>query len=176
MSDPDARATSPGTDAGTDSSLALDMGRMLPPGAPERLPVLTAALPSQDGSEPAPAGSTIAHGLHFNGVAQIAGPCSIAGEFEGLLMQAAGAPAVVVVTETGRVKGEVTAHRISVRGQVEGTLDAGGGEVALHDGARIQGKVRYGRIQVNGADLNATLERVAAPAPAPSADPGDPTP
>jgi hypothetical protein len=40
-------------------------------------------------------------------------------------------------------------------------LDSGEGEVALHDTASVHGLVRYGRIQVNGADLNATLERVA---------------
>lgn len=170
-------ADTPETGAEAATSLALDMGRMLPPGPPERLPVLTAALPAEDGEEPVAAGCVIAQGLHFNGVAQVAGPCSVAGEFEGLLMATEGASAVVVVTETGRIKGEVTAQRISVRGAVEGTLDAGGGEVALHDGARVQGKVRYGRIQVNGADLNATLERVApaAPAPAPS-QPGEPAP
>jgi hypothetical protein len=40
-------------------------------------------------------------------------------------------------------------------------LDSGQGEVSLHDSASVHGLVRYGRIQVNGADLNATLERVA---------------
>ena len=42
----------------------------------------------------------------------------------------------------------------------DGILDSGEGEVALHDTASVHGLVRYGRIQVNGADLNATLERV----------------
>ena len=66
------------------------------------------------------------------------------------------------MTETGIVKGDITAQRISVRGWTEGLLDAGTGEVTLHDGAQVQGRVRYGRIQVNGADLNATLERVVS--------------
>jgi len=56
---------------------------------------------------------------------------------------------------------DITAQKISVMGRTEGILDAGQGEVALHDTASVHGRVRYGRIQVNGADLNATLERVA---------------
>jgi hypothetical protein len=46
-------------------------------------------------------------------------------------------------------------------GHTEGILDSGQGEVSLHDTADVHGLVRYGRIQVNGASLNATLERVA---------------
>jgi hypothetical protein len=50
-------------------------------------------------------------------------------------------------------------------GHTDGILDSGQGEVALHDTASVHGLVRYGRIQVNGADLNATLERVAIQKP-----------
>jgi cytoskeletal protein CcmA (bactofilin family) len=65
------------------------------------------------------------------------------------------------VTESGRVKGDISADKISVMGQTDGLLDAGSGQVTLHDVSVVKGHVRYGRIQVNGADLNATLERVA---------------
>lgn len=148
-------------DADTDtSSLPVDMGRALPPAQTERLPLLNPAQQGIDGEALPQAGSAIAQGMSFAGQAQLAGPCSIAGEFEGRLSQAAGAEIAVVVTETGIVKGDITAQRISVRGWTEGLLDAGTGEVTLHDGAQVQGRVRYGRIQVNGADLNATLERV----------------
>jgi hypothetical protein len=51
-------------------------------------------------------------------------------------------------------------------GHTEGILDAGQGEVSLHDTADVHGVVRYGRIQVNGANLNATLERAVPPRPA----------
>ena len=67
---------------------------------------------------------------------------------------------IVMITETGSVVGDITAQRISVLGYTEGVLDAGQGEVSLQATARVHGRVRYGRIQVNGADLNATLERV----------------
>ena len=48
----------------------------------------------------------------------------------------------------------------------EGDVVDGEGEVSLHDTASVHGLVRYGRIQVNGADLNATLERAVARKPA----------
>ena len=57
------------------------------------------------------------------------------------------------------MKGDITAQKISVMGHTDGVLDSGEGEVSLHDTASVHGLVRYGRIQVNGADLNATLER-----------------
>lgn len=176
MQDTDHPDQTPDTPA-EEAALPVDMGRSLPPERPERLPVLDPGRQSLAGAEAPDAGSAIAQGMHFSGHAQLNSACSIGGEFEGRLTQAPGAEIAVVVTETGRVKGDITAHRISVRGQTEGVLDAGGGEVTLHDGAQVQGKVRYGRIQVNGADLNATLERVApaAPAPAPS-QPGEPAP
>ncbi|MDZ4122772.1 MAG: polymer-forming cytoskeletal protein, partial [Hydrogenophaga sp.] len=72
----------------------------------------------------------------------------------------------VVVTATGRVQGDITAQKISIMGHTDGVLDSGQGEVSLHDTASVRGLVRYGRIQVNGADLNATLERVAPPSSA----------
>ena len=84
----------------------------------------------------------------------------MAEQVEGYLTQPPGAVVAVVVTETGRVKGDITARKISVMGHTDGILDSGEGEVALHDTASVHGLVRYGRIQVNGADLNATLERV----------------
>jgi cytoskeletal protein CcmA (bactofilin family) len=145
-----------------DAALPVDMGRALPPAQHERLPLLNPGLQALEGGDGCPS-SAIADGMHFQGMAQLRGPCSISGEVEGLILQAEGSQVSVVVTETGRVTGDITAHRISVRGAVEGTLDAGAGEVSLHDGAQVQGKVRYGRIQVNGADLNATLERVVPP-------------
>jgi len=37
---------------------------------------------------------------------------------------------------------------------------AAGGRVSLHDTASVSGRIRYTHLQVNGADLNAQLERV----------------
>ncbi len=150
-------------------TLEVDVGKAMPPSQPVHLPLLQTevqALPATESPEGSPARSMIAEGLHFVGHALLRGPCSVAGLVEGNLTQASGAVVAVVVTETGQVKGDITAQKISVMGRTEGILDSGQGEVSLHDTASVHGLVRYGRIQVNGADLNATLERVAIQKPA----------
>lgn len=143
-------------------SLQVQVGNALPSmssgHAPQVQPVVLT-----DVVQGLPTRSMVAEGMQFTGSAQLRGPCSIAGVVEGNLTQAMGSEAAVVVTETGRVKGDITAVKISVMGQTDGILDAGQGEVSLHDTARVQGIIRYGRIQVNGADLNATLERALPP-------------
>lgn len=116
--------------------------------------------------------SEIADGMHFVGNAQLIGMCTVAGYIQGNLKQAPSAKIAVVVTETGHVKGDIVADQISVMGRTEGTLEASGGSVTLHDSAIVSGHVRYSRLQVNGADLNATLERspavIGAKTPAPA--------
>ncbi|WP_210731984.1 polymer-forming cytoskeletal protein [Hydrogenophaga sp. PAMC20947] len=151
-------------DPGTPSSpsMEVDVGNAMPPSQPSKMPVLQSAGAStelNEGLESGQARSMVAEGMHFVGNAELRGPCSVAGAVDGNLTQAMGALVAVVVTETGRVKGDITAQKISVMGHTDGVLDSGEGEVSLHDTASVHGLVRYGRIQVNGADLNATLER-----------------
>lgn len=105
--------------------------------------------------------SVLAEGLFFTGNGVLKGPCSVACSVKGNLVAASGFSVSVVVTETGVVDGDITAEKISVMGNTNGILDSGMGDVVLYESASVQGLVRYGRIQVNGADLNATLERVA---------------
>lgn len=145
-------------------ALEVDVGRAMPPAMAEPIPMLQAqdrTMPAIDATEATSARSMLADGMHFVGNALLKGPFSVAGQIDGNLTQAEGIQVSVVVTETGRVKGDITAHKISVMGHTDGVLDSGQGEVSLHDSASVHGLVRYGRIQVNGADLNATLERVA---------------
>lgn len=145
------------------SALEVDVGRAMPPAQAGALPTLHAqpVLTAQVAGAAGFGHSMVAEGMNFVGNAWLQGPCSVGGRFEGNLTQAQGQQVAVVVTETGQVKGDITAQKISVMGRTEGILDSGEGEVALHDTASVHGLVRYGRIQVNGADLNATLERVA---------------
>ena len=147
-------------------SMEVDVGNAMPTAQTAGMPVLHAqlqpALLEQDLPETSQALTKVADGMRFAGNAILRGPCSIAGLVEGNLTQATDALASVVVTETGQVTGDITAQKISVMGQTQGTLDSGQGDVTLHATARVQGLVRYRRIQVNGADLNATLERVAS--------------
>lgn len=141
------------------TQMEVDVGNAMPPSQVSTLPVVA---PVESGS----ARSLLAEGMRFVGNAELRGPCSIGGHVEGNIKQAPDAQVAVVVTETGRVKGDITAHKISVMGHTDGILDSGEGEVSLHDTASVHGLVRYGRIQVNGADLNATLERAVARKPA----------
>jgi cytoskeletal protein CcmA (bactofilin family) len=106
--------------------------------------------------------SEIAEGLSFTGQALLAGTCTVRGRVEGNLKRAEGARSAVVVAESGYVKGDIVADQIAVMGRTEGLLDASGGSVALHESADVTGHVRYFRIQVNGSELNATLERAPA--------------
>lgn len=149
--------------AGGAAQISQPMGMALPPSQLASIPMLQSQNdPSAASGAQAPR-TVIAEGLRFVGNAQLASACSISGYVEGNLKQANHQMTAVVVTETGHVIGDIVANQISVMGRTEGTLDAAGGTVALHDSASVSGHVRYSRIQVNGADLNATLERVAAP-------------
>ncbi len=152
--------------SGGSAVLEVDVGNAMPTSQTGSMPTLQPAVQAVELGEPmdgTQGRSMVAEGMHFVGNALLRGPCSVAGQVDGNLTQAQGASVAVVVTESGRVKGDITAQKISIMGHTDGILDSGQGEVALHDTASVHGLVRYGRIQVNGADLNATLERVAAP-------------
>ena len=140
--------------------LSVDVGTAMPTSLAAQMPVLGSPQLNVEGESGQPR-SLLADGMHFVGNAILRGPFSVSGQVDGNLQQAHDTLTSVVVTETGRVKGDITAHKISVMGHTEGILDSGQGEVSLHDTADVHGLVRYGRIQVNGASLNATLERVA---------------
>jgi cytoskeletal protein CcmA (bactofilin family) len=164
--DPVAGTHAPAPDAAPTPSLEIEMGRSLPPTARHTLPMLQQDTSLEAATETGDGGikrSVIAQGMRFEGVALLRSPCIVAGQFTGNITQANDAEVAVVVAETGRVQGDIFAHKISVRGRTDGLLDAAHGVVSLHDSAQVNGRIRYGRIQVNGANLNATLERVALP-------------
>ena len=104
--------------------------------------------------------STLAKGLSFIGNAAVDGSLTVAGEVQGNIQVLEHSSGQVTITETGTVVGDIVARSISVLGQTVGTLDAAGGRVSLHDTASVSGRIRYTHLQVNGADLNAQLERV----------------
>ncbi len=144
------------------TSLTVGLGKPLPASASEDIPMLANEEPVVDNGTPPSAArhSQLEHGMRFCGQALISDSFGVAGELEGNIAPVQVGTSSVVVSETGRVRGNISAHKISVLGHTEGKLDAGMGEVSLHDTATVLGSVRYGRIQVNGANLNATLERV----------------
>lgn len=103
----------------------------------------------------------IEDGLTFTGNVTLQGPCTIAGDIVGNLREQPNATSQIVITETGSVEGDIFSNKVSVMGCYNGTIDASGGSVDLHAKSVVSGHIRYGQLQVNGADLNATLERVA---------------
>jgi cytoskeletal protein CcmA (bactofilin family) len=144
------------------STVNVAVGTALPSSSALKLPTLKTEV-STDGLADATGQrqSLIAEGVSFVGNAQLSGVCSVGGKVEGNLVQSAGHSITVIVTESGYVKGDIVASNISIMGQTDGLLDATGGSVTLHEASRVSGHVRYNRLQVNGADLNATLEKVA---------------
>ena len=151
----------PGEEAAPPAAPEVTLGQNMPQvqGLPVLSPLMQPA-PSPVGSGPAPRHSTLAQGLSFTGSAVVEGSLTVAGEVTGQLHLPAPAHGHVTVTETGSVEGDIRARNISVLGITNGLLDAGGGKVTLHGTASVSGRIRYTHLQVNGADLNAQLERV----------------
>lgn len=147
------------------NTVDVAVGTSLPSSNAMKLPTLKADASAAAMSDTAgERQSLIAEGVNFVGNAQLSGVCSVGGKVEGNLVQSQGHNITVIVTESGYVKGDIVASNISIMGQTDGLLDATGGSVTLHDASRVSGHVRYNRLQVNGADLNATLEKAAGSA------------
>ena len=147
-------------DAAADNAPApwVPLGQTMP--EVDRVPTLQPALQAVKNLDAVASHSTLASGLSFTGSARIIGSVTVAGEVQGDLVLQGSPDGHVTVTETGTVVGDITAPNISVLGQTEGLLDASGGRVTLHETASVSGRIRYTQLQVNGADLNAQLERV----------------
>lgn len=134
----------------------VPMGQAMPDS--QRVPTLLPRVQAVE--EGAARASTLGVGLSFVGSARIEGSLTIAGEVQGNIELLDAGSGHVTVTPSGTVVGDIKARNISVLGQTEGLLDAAGGRVSLHDTASVSGRIRYTHLQVNGADLNAQLERV----------------
>ena len=101
----------------------------------------------------------IESGLTFTGTVTADGTCTIAGHLIGNMHERASGELQVVISESGEVEGDIFASKVSVMGACQGTVDASGGSVDLHPNSVVKGHIRYGQLQVNSAELNATLER-----------------
>ncbi len=154
-SEPTSDDTSPGGNAPT---VEVPLGDTMAPvdQIPVRLPQ-TQAVQTGAGAERI---STLAEGLSFTGSATLDGSITVSGEFQGDIRVLDHSDGHVTITETGMVVGDVRSRQIAVLGQTAGTLDAAGGKVLLHASSSVSGRIRYTHLQVNGADLNAQLERV----------------
>ena len=94
-------------------------------------------------------GSNVEGTLRFPGLVELAG--TVKGEVT------AGS---VVVEESARIEGDLTARTITVKGSVDGRLVAD--EVRLHASARVNGQIEYGALSIDsGAQVNAEVRRSA---------------
>ncbi|MBQ0957394.1 polymer-forming cytoskeletal protein [Ideonella sp. 4Y11] len=142
---------------------AIALGQTMPD--VDRVPTLQPAVQALPSNDLASRHSTLASGLSFTGAARIVGSITVAGEVQGDLRLEQSPDGHVTITETGTVVGDISAPNIAVMGQAVGLLDASGGRVTLHESASVSGRIRYTHLQVNGADLNAQLERVRTDVP-----------
>jgi cytoskeletal protein CcmA (bactofilin family) len=143
------------------SAISVKAGNPLPPAKAQ---IVQLQAHQVVGSANSSGHTAIAAGMHFQGNAVVQSNCVIAGGFIGNLSQADASQVTVTVAESGQLKGDVKAHHIVVMGRTHGLLDASSGMVSLHETSHVQGHVRYSKLQVSGAELNATLEKASAPA------------
>lgn len=128
--------------------------------APPLIPLGPAlALPAEDEAAP----SRLAAGWQFEGQVRLAGSLTLAGTLTGGLARQPGASARLHIAPEGQLHGTLSADALVVQGRAEGDLDLSGGSVALHPGATLTGRLRYGRLQVDDATLDAHVEPVRTP-------------
>ena len=125
-----------------------------------RVPTLQPMMQAVPVLEVAARHSILAQGMAFTGSVQLAGSLTVGGEVQGNVRVQDDPQGQVTVSETGSVMGDIAAPNIAVSGRTTGLLDAAGGRVTLHESSSVSGRIRYTQLQVNGADLNAQLERV----------------
>jgi cytoskeletal protein CcmA (bactofilin family) len=100
------------------------------------------------------------------------GGLHVDGAVIGTISAEPGAEALLVVSEKGRIEGEVRVPHVVIDGTVKGDIHAPG-KVELAARARIEGNIHYRLLEMAaGAEVNGRLEHdVPAPAqPAPAAD------
>ena len=100
--------------------------------------------------------SFIASDIEINGDVAFTGKLYVAGKLTGRVSGTT-AEAVLFVTATGRIEGEIDAPVVVVNGAVEGAVHAGV-RIELAPQARVRGPVHYRGLEIHlGATLNGQL-------------------
>lgn len=121
------------------------------------------------GSRPSLAVDTLIGGkVTLRGDLMFAGGLHIDGTVIGTINAEPGADAVLVVSEHGRVEGEIRAPHVVINGTIKGDIHASAKvELAAH--ARIEGDIHYRLLEMAaGAEVNGRIVH-AEPAAAPIA-------
>ncbi len=95
-----------------------------------------------------PIKSLIAHGCQIKGDFRFADGLRLDGELIGNLMGEADKPSILVVSESGRVTGEIHADHVIINGQVDGPVIART-MLELQPNARITGDVTYKLLEMH---------------------------
>ncbi len=126
------------------------------------------------GSRPSLAVDTLIGGkVTLRGDLVFAGGLHIDGTVIGTVSAEAGADAVLVVSEHGRIEGEIRAPHVVINGTIKGNIHASAKvELAAH--ARIEGDIHYRLLEMAaGAEVNGRIVHgELAPPPTTTADSG----
>lgn len=99
----------------------------------------------------------IGENTRFEGDIRFKGGLHIDGQVEGSIVAEGAEAGLLVISEQGRVKGEVNVPEVVIDGTVEGDITATR-RLELRENGRVGGNIRYGAIQMAlGAQVNGSL-------------------
>ncbi len=96
--------------------------------------------------------SLIADGSQVNGNIRFSDGLRLDGEITGNLLGQAEKPSIVVISESGKVRGEVQADHVIINGQVDGPVTARV-MLELQPKARVTGDVTYKLLEMHQGAL-----------------------
>jgi cytoskeletal protein CcmA (bactofilin family) len=112
-------------------------------------------------AKPARIDTLIAKSVRINGDLEFAGGLHLDGQVAGDVRGDAATPASLSISESGSIDGSVTVVDLVLHGAVRGDIVARG-RVVLGAGARVEGNVYYGVIEMTlGAKITGRLVRLA---------------
>ena len=109
-----------------------------------------------------PIKSLIAEGSHIAGHVQLSEGLRVDGEVSGNILAKTEAPSILVISETAKVIGQVSADHIIINGSVKGPVVARL-MLELQPKARIEGDVEYASLEMHqGALITGQLRPILA--------------
>ncbi|HEX4916498.1 MAG TPA: polymer-forming cytoskeletal protein [Limnobacter sp.] len=105
-----------------------------------------------------PIQSLVGSDMVIKGDLRFKGGLRIDGEVDGNVFAEEGSKSLLVISETGKVRGSVRVGHVVVSGAIEGPIDAGE-LLELHPSANVSGDVRYKALEMHpGAVVDGTLQ------------------
>ncbi|HEX4842279.1 MAG TPA: polymer-forming cytoskeletal protein [Limnobacter sp.] len=105
-----------------------------------------------------PIQSLVGSDMVIKGDLRFKGGLRIDGEVDGNVFADEGSKSLLVISETGKVRGSVRVGHVVVSGAIEGPIDASE-LLELHPSANVSGDVRYKALEMHpGAVVDGTLQ------------------